>query len=440
MFSIRRLIDLSSPAEHARLEQVQTLFRTAFPDVAEFADTLPAQIRRRHRMRYQLLLMTFEDRRGRVRGFALAHYHADLEFGYLDYIVGDAGARSRGGRGAALYEALRETMRGLGAKGIYMDVPPDEPDMVADPARLKLNRARLRFYERFGARPIVGTEYDGPPPLGQVYDPPFLVYDSLDGDGPPSRAMARKVVAAILSRKYGWKRSDPYTRRIVASFRDDPVRLREPRYSPELVRSSVTGTTDEADIVLHVVVTKHHEIHHVRERGYVERPARVGALLDGLRGLKTKTHGARRRALKSVFAVHDPEFVRYLDAMCRKLGPHETLYPYVFPIRRPERKPKDSWVRAGYYCIDTFTPLSRDALMAARGAVDCALAGADLIAAGASPVYALCRPPGHHAERRVFGGFCYFNNAALAADALSRSGRVAFIDIDYHHGNGSQEI
>ena len=126
--------------------------------------------------------------------------------------------------------------------------------------------------------------------------------------------------------------------------------------------------------------------------------------------------------------------------MCRKLGEKETIYPYVFPIRRPERKPKDHWVRAGYYCIDTFTPLSRSALAAARGAVDCAHTGADLILAGQSPVYALCRPPGHHAEKKVFGGFCYFNNAALAADALARKGRVAFLDIDYHHGNGSQDI
>lgn len=437
MFSIRRITDLASPTDQARLEQVQELFRAAFRDVAEFADTLPAQLNRRHRKHYQLVLMVFEDGRGRVRGFALAHYHADLTFGYLDYIVGDTGARSRGGQGAALYEALRETMRELGATGIFMDVPPDEPEMVADHARLADNRARLRFYERYGARPIVGTDYHGPPPLGQTYDPPFLVYDPLDSKAPLSQAVARKVVAAILSRKYGWKKSDPYTRRIVASFEHDPVQIRAPRYTPAPKRARA----DAADQpTLHLVVTKHHEIHHVRERGYVERPARVTALIDGLRTLQTKTHAARHRGLDAICAVHDPEFVRYLDAMCRKLGPKETLYPYVFPIRRPERKPKDSWVRAGYYCIDTFTPLSQTALAAARGAVDCALTGADLIIAGQSPVYALCRPPGHHAERRVFGGFCYFNNAALAADLLSRHGKVAFLDIDYHHGNGSQDI
>jgi len=97
-------------------------------------------------------------------------------------------------------------------------------------------------------------------------------------------------------------------------------------------------------------------------------------------------------------------------------------------------------MRAGYYCIDTFTPLNRNAFLAARGAVDCALAGAGAIRDGHHLAYALVRPPGHHAERRVFGGFCYFNNSALAAQALSELGRVAVLDVDYHHGNGTQDI
>ena len=63
-----------------------------------------------------------------------------------------------------------------------------------------------------------------------------------------------------------------------------------------------------------------------------------------------------------------------------------------------------------------------------------------LIAGGVGLAYALCRPPGHHAERKVFGGFCYFNNAAIAADELSRLGSVALVDLDFHHGNGSQDI
>ncbi len=90
--------------------------------------------------------------------------------------------------------------------------------------------------------------------------------------------------------------------------------------------------------------------------------------------------------------------------------------------------------------MDTFTPLNKNAFLAALGALDCALSGAQALAEGRHLAYALVRPPGHHAERRLFGGFCYLNSAAAAAEYLSAFGRVAMLDIDYHHGNGQQDI
>ena len=104
------------------------------------------------------------------------------------------------------------------------------------------------------------------------------------------------------------------------------------------------------------------------------------------------------------------------------------------------RPPKDLALRAGYYCIDTFTPLNRNAYLAAKRAVDCALTAAKRLLEGHRLAYALVRPPGHHAERRSFGGFCYFNSAAIAAQYLARHTKVAILDLDYHHGNGQQDI
>jgi acetoin utilization deacetylase AcuC-like enzyme len=122
------------------------------------------------------------------------------------------------------------------------------------------------------------------------------------------------------------------------------------------------------------------------------------------------------------------------------MPPGRALYPYVFPLRNRHRLPAERSVLAGYFCIDTFTPITRNAYLAARDAIDCALTAADAILGGSPLAYALVRPPGHHAEARSFGGFCYFNNAAVAAQHLCAHGRVAILDVDYHHGNGQQDI
>jgi acetoin utilization deacetylase AcuC-like enzyme len=84
--------------------------------------------------------------------------------------------------------------------------------------------------------------------------------------------------------------------------------------------------------------------------------------------------------------------------------------------------------------------LNRNAYLAARGAVDCAVTGADAVLGERHFAYALVRPPGHHAERRAFGGFCYFNSTAVAAHHLSYYGSVAILDVDFHHGNGTHDI
>lgn len=435
MFRIGRISDLVTTAERRKMEEVQAIFRKAFRGVVEYADRIP-ELLVAHDSSFEFVVLTAENARDQVLGFALLHLYSDLKFAYLDYIAIEPGRRASG-IGGALYEAVREYASRKGARGLFMDVPPDDPALVRDPAVLPQNAQRLRFYEQYGAFPIVGTSYETLPPGAAPYDPPHLVYDPLGNSAPLRRDEARRVVEAIFVRKYKWDAQHPYVRGVVASFTDDPVRCRAPRY---VRRSSWSAPAHGRLRPLKVVVAKHHEIHHVRERGYVERPVRVEAILKGLAPLPIERRAARHYDDKPIRAVHDKDFVSYLAEACRNLGPKETVYPYIFPIRYPERKPKDRAIRAGYYCIDTFTPLSRAAYEAARSAVDCAVTGADMLVQGEYLVYALCRPPGHHAERGVYGGFCYFSNAAIAAHRLSAKGKVAVLDIDFHHGNGSQDI
>jgi acetoin utilization deacetylase AcuC-like enzyme len=190
-----------------------------------------------------------------------------------------------------------------------------------------------------------------------------------------------------------------------------------------------------------LIVNDRHEIHHVHERGYVESPVRIRSIIRSLdqSGLFIRTEPVRH-ADSEISSVHDTKYIDYFKKVCSKLPEGRSVYPYTFPLRNRSRPPKELLVRAGYYCIDTFTPINKNAYLAARRAVDCALTGADLILDGDMIAYALVRPPGHHAGKDHFGGFCYFNSAAIAGNHLSRHGKVAILDIDYHHGNGTQDI
>ena len=105
--------------------------------------------------------------------------------------------------------------------------------------------------------------------------------------------------------------------------------------------------------------------------------------------------------------------------------------------------PASAHRRVGAMCFDTATPIVAGTAEAARRAVDVALTAAARVVDGASVAYGLCRPPGHHAARGMLGGYCFFNNAAIVAEWLRREGgfeRIAILDVDYHHGNGTQQI
>jgi acetoin utilization deacetylase AcuC-like enzyme/GNAT superfamily N-acetyltransferase len=439
VFRIRQVYDDTTPVNAAAIAHVQAILPTQFPGLGEKdAAKLPAMLRDPIHFRFRSVLLVAEDGSDGLRGFAFLLHAPDLSFSYLEYISAAPGSTG-GGIGGALYERVRQEARALGAVGLFFECLPDDEALSPDPEIRKQNAARLRFYERYGAFPIVGTAYETPLQDGDS-DPPYLVFDPLGRSDPLSREFARGMVRAILERKYGDVCPAAYVEMVVESFRDDPVRLRPPRYMrPRVGKAPSKAPVQERGIAL--AVNRGHAIHHIRERGYVEAPVRITSILDEIsRTALFEEVEVRHFGDRYLRDVHAPDYLSYLKRACERVPEGKSVYPYVFPIRNAARPPRELPLRAGYYCIDTFTPLNANAYKAARGAVDCALTCAEKILDGHCLAYALVRPPGHHAETRSFGGFCYFNSAAVAVHYLSRYGRVALLDVDYHHGNGAEEI
>ena len=153
--------------------------------------------------------------------------------------------------------------------------------------------------------------------------------------------------------------------------------------------------------------------------------------------------------------IHDPGLIRYLstahsrwiEAGFEQNPGQDRVVPYLFPTGAmldglALRQPAAIHAEAGRWCYDTMTLIGPGTWSAARAAIDVTLTAVDVVLGGEPCAYALTRPPGHHATRDAFGGSCYLNNAAVAAQALRNAGhkRVAIIDIDAHHGNGTQAI
>lgn len=182
-----------------------------------------------------------------------------------------------------------------------------------------------------------------------------------------------------------------------------------------------------------------------------EVPARSVAIRDELLSVGAQEVAAQAHDDSAVLAVHDPALVEFLrtawDEWASAPLPSDRVVPYVFAREqltsgREPATPAAVWARPGLFAYDTMTLIGPGTWEAARAAVDVTLTAVDLVAAGTPLAYACCRPPGHHVTRSLYGGSCYLNNTAIAAAALLArvGGPIAVIDIDAHHGNGTQEL
>jgi acetoin utilization deacetylase AcuC-like enzyme len=192
----------------------------------------------------------------------------------------------------------------------------------------------------------------------------------------------------------------------------------------------------------------------VRDDG-TEVPQRATVILRSLTDAGATVVPPAGHEEAAILAVHDRALVHHLATIWADWEAagypadygRDRVVPYVFPTAAmlaglPARRPAATHAQVGLYCYDTMTLVGPGSWEAIRAAADCARTAAMMIAAGGDAAYALCRPPGHHASPAGYGGSCYLNNAAVAAQALRQAGaeRVAIVDIDAHHGNGTQAI
>ena len=170
----------------------------------------------------------------------------------------------------------------------------------------------------------------------------------------------------------------------------------------------------------HLLHNPPYEIYDGVKEPYAEKSERLTSIVRALKknGFKN-IQETRKFPLDLITQLHQKQYVSFLQKRSASLNINESLHP-------------------SYFITDTYAPITNGTYEAAVSAVDVVLTAAELVQNGEPTAYAVCRPPGHHAEYKSMGGYCYFNNAAIAAEYLSKKGSVAILDIDYHHGNGTQ--
>jgi acetoin utilization deacetylase AcuC-like enzyme len=176
-----------------------------------------------------------------------------------------------------------------------------------------------------------------------------------------------------------------------------------------------------------------------------EVPERIERLLGGAKAAGCIVERPKSFGLGPIAAIHTPEYIEFLQRIFERWqrieGASAEVIPNIHPIARGGSRPDSAVGQAGYHMADTSCPISEQTFESSCWSAWTAVAAAEAIDAGAPSAYALCRPPGHHAFADVAGGFCFFNNSGVAAQRLRRNAeRVAILDVDLHHGNGTQGV
>ncbi|WP_417726765.1 histone deacetylase family protein [Roseovarius sp.] len=192
-----------------------------------------------------------------------------------------------------------------------------------------------------------------------------------------------------------------------------------------------------------------HDPKHFMANGVIkpspEQPERIARLTEGATAAGCEVVAPQDAGLGPIAALHSPEYVTFLRNIYPRWqridGAGEEVIPNIHPANRSDNYPKSAVGQAGYHQADTACPIGAGTWEAAYWSAQTAVTGADMLAAGEQAAYALCRPPGHHAFGDLAGGFCFLNNAGIAAERLWSKGlRAAILDVDVHHGNGTQGI
>ena len=194
---------------------------------------------------------------------------------------------------------------------------------------------------------------------------------------------------------------------------------------------------------------RQHDPKHFMANGTVlpnpEQPRRIDVLLEGAQRAGCSQEKPTDHGIAPIAAIHSAEYLQFLQTIHTRWqrieGAADEVIPNIHPDRREATYPKSAVGQAGYHQADTACPISAHTWESAYWSAQTALSAADAVADGERTAYALCRPPGHHAFGDLAGGFCFLNNAAIAAEYLIRQGgHPAILDIDVHHGNGTQGI